>query len=91
MQCLKYYECFQEQTNKIKNNLFAFLLEVKRQKKTLAAYGAAAKGNTLINFAGLRQDILPFVVDKNPAKQGKFMPGSRIPIVSESHTYRHQT
>ncbi|MBP7780306.1 MAG: SAM-dependent methyltransferase, partial [Burkholderiaceae bacterium] len=46
-------------------------------------YGAAAKGNTLLNFAGIRGDLLRFVVDKNPAKQGKFLPGSRIPIVEE--------
>ncbi len=47
-------------------------------------YGAAAKGNTLMNFAGVRPDLLPCVVDKNPAKQGKFLPGSRIPIVNEA-------
>ena len=47
-------------------------------------HGAAAKGNTLLNFAGVRPDLLSFVVDRNPAKQGKFMPGSRIPIRSES-------
>ena len=51
----------------------------------MAAYGAAAKGNTLLNYAGVRPDLLPFVVDRNPAKQGKFMPGSRIPIVDEAH------
>ena len=50
----------------------------------MAAYGAAAKGNTLLNFAGVRPDLLAYVVDKNPAKQGQFMPGSRIPIVDES-------
>ena len=50
----------------------------------VAAYGAAAKGNTLMNYAGVRPDLIPYVVDRNPAKQGKFMPGSRIPIVPES-------
>jgi ABC-type Fe3+-hydroxamate transport system substrate-binding protein len=49
----------------------------------VAAYGAAAKGNTLMNHAGIRPDLVSFVVDRNPAKQGKFMPGSRIPIVGE--------
>ena len=49
----------------------------------MAGYGAAAKGNTLMNYAGVRPDLLPYVVDKNPAKQGKFLPGTRIPIVSE--------
>ena len=47
------------------------------------AYGAAAKGNTLMNYAGIRPDLIPYVVDRNPAKQGKYMPGSRIPIVPE--------
>jgi len=55
---------------------------MKSTGKTVAAYGAAAKGNTLLNFAGVRSDLLPYVVDKNPAKQRKFMPGSRIPILS---------
>ena len=48
-------------------------------------YGAAAKGNTLMNYAGIRGDLIPYVVDRNPAKQGKFMPGSRIPIVAEAY------
>ena len=50
----------------------------------MVAYGAAAKGNTLMNYAGIRPDLIRFVVDRNPAKQGKTMPGSRIPIVDES-------
>ena len=58
-----------------------FLLDAKRDGKTVAGYGAAAKGSTLINFAGLHSDLIPYVVDKSPAKQGKFLPGSRIPIV----------
>ena len=49
----------------------------------MAAYGAAAKGNTLMNYSGVRDDLVAFVVDRNPAKQGKYMPGSRIPIVHE--------
>ena len=48
------------------------------------AYGAAAKGNTMLNFSGVKPDLLPYVIDKNPSKQGKYMPGSRIPIVSEN-------
>jgi hypothetical protein len=51
----------------------------------VAGYGAAAKGNTLLNYAGVRPDLLTFVVDRNPAKQHKFMPGSRIPIMDEAH------
>ncbi len=79
-----YYAVFQTKTDKAKNNFLAFLLEAKRQGKTVAAYGAAAKGNTLMNYAGTRPDLISFVVDRNPAKQGKYMPGSRIPIVDES-------
>jgi SAM-dependent methyltransferase len=78
-----YYAGFQAKTDKVKNDFLVFLLEARRQGKTVAAYGAAAKGNTLMNYAGLRPDLISFVVDRNPAKQGKYMPGSRIPIVSE--------
>jgi len=78
-----YYRGFQQQAEKAKDDFLAFLLTAKRQGKSVAAYGAAAKGNTLMNYAGVRPDLIPFVVDRNPAKQGKFMPGSRIPIVDE--------
>jgi 2-polyprenyl-3-methyl-5-hydroxy-6-metoxy-1,4-benzoquinol methylase len=78
-----YYRGFQEHADKVKDDFLAFLLDAKREGKTVAAYGAAAKGNTLMNYAGIRPDLIPFVVDRNPAKQGKYMPGSRIPIVDE--------
>ncbi|MBW8330062.1 MAG: class I SAM-dependent methyltransferase [Thiobacillus sp.] len=78
-----YYTGFQAKTDQVKNDFLAFLLEAKRQGKTVAAYGAAAKGNTLMNYAGIRPDLISFVVDRNPAKQGKYMPGSRIPILDE--------
>jgi 2-polyprenyl-3-methyl-5-hydroxy-6-metoxy-1,4-benzoquinol methylase len=78
-----FYAGFQTRTNKVKNDFLAFLLEAQCQNKTVAAYGAAAKGNTLMNYAGIRSDLISFVVDRNPAKQGKYMPGSRIPIVDE--------
>ncbi len=78
------YSGFQERTDKAKNDFLAFLVEAKRLGKTVAAYGAAAKGNTLLNFAGVRPDLISFVADRNPAKQGNFMPGSRIPITAES-------
>ncbi|AHB89368.1 SAM-dependent methyltransferase domain trio protein [Thermosynechococcus sp. NK55a] len=77
------YSGFQERAERIKDDFLEFLLTAKREGKRVAAYGAAAKGNTLLNFAGVKPDLLPFVVDKNPAKQGKYLPGSRIPIVSE--------
>ena len=78
-----FYAGFQAKTNRVKDDFCAFLIEAKRQGKRVAAYGAAAKGNTLMNYAGVRPDLLAFVVDRNPAKQDKFMPGSRIPIVAE--------
>ena len=78
-----FYAGFQQKAEKVKDDLLAFLIDARRQGRTVAAYGAAAKGNTLINFAGIRPDLLPYVVDRNPAKQNKFMPGSRIPIVAE--------
>jgi hypothetical protein len=59
----------------------AFLIEAKRARKSVAAYGAAAKGSTLLNYGGVKPDLLPFVCDAAPAKQGKFMPGSHIPIL----------
>lgn len=83
MTTTEYYAGFQTKTEKVKDNFLAFLLEAKRQRKTVIAYGAAAKGNTLMNYAGLRPDLISFIVDRNPAKQGKYMPGSRIPIVNE--------
>ena len=75
---------FQAQCRQGQRRLSAFLLDAKRRGQGVAAYGAAAKGNTLMNYAGIRPDLIPFVVDRNPAKQGKFMPGSRIPIVDEA-------
>ena len=82
IQTEKYYLAFQARAEKVKDDFINFLAEAKRQGKTVAAYGAATKGNTLMNFAELGSDLIQYVVDKNPAKQGKFMPGSRIPIVS---------
>ena len=62
----------------------SFLIQAKRDGKRVGAYGAAAKGNTLLNYAGVRSNLLPWVVDRNPAKQGKHLPGSRIAIVDEA-------
>jgi hypothetical protein len=76
------YRDFQARADRIKNDLVAFLIEQKRQNRTVAAYGAAAKGNTLLNYAGIKPDLLPFVCDAAAAKQGKYMPGSHIPILS---------
>jgi SAM-dependent methyltransferase len=79
-----YYSNFQEKSNKVKNDLLKFLLDAKNSGVNVAAYGAAAKGNTLMNYCGIRPDLVQFVVDLNPAKQGKWMPGSRIPIYDEA-------
>jgi SAM-dependent methyltransferase len=76
------YSGFQERAERIRDDFTEFLIRVKREGKSVVGYGAAAKGNTLMNFAGTRPDLVRCVVDRNPAKQGKFMPGSRIPIVS---------
>lgn len=81
-----YYTDLQQCANVIKHDLIAFLLNAQKQGKKVIAYGAAAKGNTLLNYAGIRPDLLSAVADLNPAKQGKFLPGSRIPIVDESIT-----
>lgn len=80
-----FYQAFQQRAEKVKDDLVLFLIDAKRRGLKMGAYGAAAKGNTLLNFAGIRPDLLPYVVDKNPAKQNKCMPGSRIPIVDEAH------
>jgi SAM-dependent methyltransferase len=80
-----FYTTFQAKADRVKDDFVSFLIDTRRQGKTVAAYGAAAKGNTLLNYAGVRQDLLRFVVDRNPAKQGMYMPGSRIPIVDEQH------
>lgn len=85
-----FYSDFQFSAEKVKDDLLAFLIDAKRQGLKVAAYGAAAKGNTLLNYAGVRPDLLPYVVDRNPAKQGRFMPGSRIPIVDESYLQAHK-
>jgi SAM-dependent methyltransferase len=78
------YEGFQARIDKVKDDFMSFLIDAHRAGRKVAAYGAAAKGNTLMNYAGVRPDLIAYVVDRNPAKQGRFMPGSRIPIVDEA-------
>ncbi len=84
---LEYYTPFQKQAERVKDDIVAFLIEAKKKGLRVGAYGAAAKGNTLMNFAGIRPDLVPYVVDRAAAKQGRFMPGSRIPIVEEAHLW----
>jgi hypothetical protein len=66
----------------VKNDLLTFLIEQKRAGKKVVAYGAAAKGNTLLNYAGVKPDLIPLVFDAAVAKQNKYMPGSHIPILA---------
>jgi len=84
LQRLETYLAFQPKADASKDALLAFLLEQKRLGRRVAAYGAAAKGNTLLNYAGVKSDLLPFVCDAAAAKQHKFMPGSHIPILPTS-------
>ena len=74
------YATFADKVVQIKHRLLEFLIEAKRAGKSVAGYGAPGKGNTLLNYCGIRQDFLDYTVDRNPYKQGKFLPGTRIPI-----------
>jgi SAM-dependent methyltransferase len=84
LQSLRAYSGFHAKADRVRDDLLDFLTAQKRASKSVAAYGAAAKGNTLLNYAGVTADLLPFVCDAAPAKQGKFMPGSHIPILAPS-------
>lgn len=77
---LEIYQRFGEKVKELKRKILDFMLDVKREKKSIAAYGAPAKGNTLLNYCGIRNDFIDYVVDKNPHKQKHYLPGTRIPI-----------
>jgi len=81
---MELYKGFQKKANKVKYELIEFLLKAKNENKKVIAYGAAAKGNTLLNYAGIKSDLIEFVVDKSPHKQEKYLPASHIPIVDEN-------
>lgn len=81
---------FQTRARQVRNDFLRFLIECQDQGLKVAAYGAAAKGNTLLNFGGIKPDLISFVVDKNPAKQGLYLPGSRIPVVDEETLIRNK-
>ena len=81
---INFYKKFQEKADLVKNNLLSFLIKANQDNKKVIAYGAAAKGNTLLNYAGIKPDLINYVVDRNPNKQNKYMPGSRIPIRNEN-------
>jgi len=85
MNSLAYYDHFQQKALQVKYDLTDFLIQQKRAAKSVAAYGAAAKGNTLLNYCGIKNDLIDFVVDANPHKQHKFLPASHIPVVNEQY------
>jgi hypothetical protein len=83
MKSVSFYEGFEKEAESLKSALLDFLISSRSAGKKVAAYGAAAKGNTFLNYAGVKSNLISFVSDRNPAKQGKWMPGSHIPIVGE--------
>lgn len=80
LQVLETYYNFSDNVEQTKRNLLKFLIDTKEQNKTVAAYGAPAKGNTLLNYCGIRTDFIEYTVDRNPHKQNCFLPGVNIPI-----------
>lgn len=80
LECIKTYTGFAKKSECVKRDLLAFLVKAKTEGKRVACYGAAAKGSTLLNYCGIGRDLIEFVVDRSPHKQGKFMAGSHIPI-----------
>ena len=84
-----FYATLAPAAQRIKHQLLRFLLQAKAEGKRVVGYGAAAKGNTLLNYAGVKPDLLAWVADANPHKQGKFLPGSRIPVVAPEQL-RHE-
>lgn len=82
LETLEVWHDFESRAQKVKNNLLGFLIEQYETGSTVMGYGAAAKGNTLLNYAGVRKDLLPVVADRAPGKQGRYLPGSHIPIIS---------
>jgi hypothetical protein len=90
MDNLAFYNDFQKKALKVKLDFTEFLIQQKKAGKTVAAYGAAAKGNTLLNYSGIKNDLISFVADANPNKQNKFLPGSHIPVVNENYLREHK-
>jgi SAM-dependent methyltransferase len=79
---LQYYANFSERVIRTKHNLLEFLIQARHQGKSVAGYGAPGKGNTLLNYCGIRTDFIQYTVDRNPYKHGRFLPGTHIPIYS---------
>ncbi len=80
LQAIDTYAGFDERVREVKRQLLAFLIARRREKRHIIAYGAAAKGNTLLNYCGVRTDFIDYVADRSPLKQGRLLPGTRIPI-----------
>jgi SAM-dependent methyltransferase len=78
------YLAFQQRVNAVKRDLLSFLIEARRGGKSIVAYGAPAKGNTLLNYCGIRTDLVDYTVDRSPHKQGRFLPGTHLPIYDPS-------
>lgn len=85
-----FYHCLEKDARSIKAQFISFLLSAQNKQEKVVAYGAAAKGNTLLNYSGIKQDLISYVVDRNPAKINKYMPGSRLPILSEDTLVRDE-
>jgi C-methyltransferase C-terminal domain len=82
LETLEAYADFQQRAEAAKHSLLEFLLKAKREGRSVLGYGAAAKGNTLLNYAGIKPDLLAAVADRAPSKQGKCLPGNHIPVIS---------
>jgi hypothetical protein len=76
------YAMFSEKVRRVKYNILDLLIKIKNSNKEIAGYGAPAKGNTLLNYCGIRSDFISYTVDRNPYKQGKYLPGTHIPVFS---------
>jgi hypothetical protein len=87
---LSYYKSFSSRAADIKLDMISFLIDQKRANKKVAAYGAAAKGNTLLNYCGIKNDLISYVVDANPNKRQKYLPGSHVPVVNEEMLRQHK-
>jgi len=85
---LSTYQTFQQKTVKTKESLLQFLQKAKKEGKTVVGYGAPAKGNTLLNFCGVGKDLIAYTVDRSPHKQGRYLPGTHIPILAPEEISR---
>jgi trans-aconitate methyltransferase len=81
---------FGSAVSRVRDDLVTFLIEARRAGRTVVGYGAPGKGSTLLNYCGIRPDLLPYTVDRNPYKQGRFMPGTRIPVLGPERIAEHR-